>query len=81
MTVKKAYQTELVARGYTADPAQLRAVDALDACAREWARFKEKRSNPLKKLSGILSDRLKNTSLKPPRCARFCLLLPRTIPI
>jgi cell division protein ZapE len=50
MTVKKAYQAELVARGYTADPAQLRAVDALDACAREWARFKEKRSNPLKKL-------------------------------
>ncbi|NMM12576.1 MAG: cell division protein ZapE [Rhodoferax sp.] len=50
MSVKKAYQAELVARGYTADPAQLRAVDALERCAHEWARFKEKRSNTLKKL-------------------------------
>lgn len=50
MSVKKAYQAELVARGYTADPAQLRAVDALERCAHEWAKFKEKRSNTLKKL-------------------------------
>ena len=50
MSVKKAYQAELVARGYTADPAQLRAVDALERCAHEWARFKKKRSNTLKKL-------------------------------
>lgn len=50
MSVKKAYQAELVIRGYTADPAQLRAVEALDACAREWSVFKEKRSNALKKL-------------------------------
>ena len=50
MTVKTAYQAELLARGYTADPAQLRAVQALGACAREWAKFKEKRSNRLKKL-------------------------------
>ncbi|MDO9195572.1 cell division protein ZapE, partial [Rhodoferax sp.] len=33
-----------------ADPAQLRAVDALDRCAQEWALFKERRSNALKKL-------------------------------
>ncbi len=50
MSVLQAYQAELVARGYTADPAQLRAVDALERCAQEWARFKEKRSNVLKKL-------------------------------
>jgi cell division protein ZapE len=50
VSVKKAYQAELVARGYTADPAQLRAVDALERCAHEWAKFKEKRSNTLKKL-------------------------------
>ncbi|MDD2923712.1 cell division protein ZapE [Rhodoferax sp.] len=50
MTVKKIYQAELAARGYNADPAQLRAVQTLDACAREWAHFKEKRSNALKKL-------------------------------
>jgi cell division protein ZapE len=48
--VKEAYEAELVARGYTADPAQLRAVDALERCAQEWAVYKEKRSNPLKKL-------------------------------
>lgn len=50
MKVKEAYEAELVARGYTADPAQLRAVDALERCAQEWAVYKEKRSNPLKKL-------------------------------
>ena len=50
MTVKKAYQAELIARGYTADPAQLRAVEALDVCAQEWSKFKEKRSNAFKKL-------------------------------
>lgn len=50
MSVKEAYQAELVARGYTADPAQLRAVDALERCASEWAIFKGKRSNALKKL-------------------------------
>ncbi|MEI8171065.1 MAG: AFG1/ZapE family ATPase, partial [Rhodoferax sp.] len=50
MNVKEAYQAELVARGYTADPAQLRAVDALDRCAQEWSQFKEKRSNAFKKL-------------------------------
>jgi cell division protein ZapE len=48
--VKLAYEAELKARGYTADPAQLRAVDALERCARQWSAFKEKRSNVLKKL-------------------------------
>jgi cell division protein ZapE len=50
MSVKKAYEAELLARGYTADPAQLRAVEALEACALAWAAFKEKRSNAFKKL-------------------------------
>jgi cell division protein ZapE len=50
LTVKAAYEAELIARGYIADPAQLCAVDALDRCAREWSIFKEKRSNPFKKL-------------------------------
>lgn len=48
--VKLAYEAELRSRGYTADPAQLRAVDALERCSREWSAFKEKRSNALKKL-------------------------------
>ena len=50
MTVKQAYEAELVARGYQSDPAQLRAVDALERCASEWSAFKEQRSNAFKKL-------------------------------
>lgn len=50
MSVRKTYEAELAARGYKADPAQLRAVEALERCAQEWAHFKEKRSNAIKKL-------------------------------
>lgn len=50
MRVRKAYDAELAARGYAPDPAQLRAIDALERCAQEWSVFKEKRSNALKKL-------------------------------
>ncbi len=49
-SVHEAYAAELLARGYQSDPAQLRAVDALERCAREWAGYKEQRSNALKKL-------------------------------
>jgi cell division protein ZapE len=48
--VRAAYEAELVARGYISDPAQLRAVEALERCATEWAEFKEQRSNTFKKL-------------------------------
>ena len=50
LTVRQVYDAELVARGYESDPAQLRAVAALEHCATEWAGFKEKRSNAFKKL-------------------------------
>ena len=50
MSVKKVYEAELKLRGFESDPAQLRAVEALDRCARDWAAFKGKRSNALKKL-------------------------------
>lgn len=50
MSVRSEYASELKTRGYSPDPAQLRAVDALERCATEWAAFKEKRSNSLKKL-------------------------------
>ncbi len=50
MSVKQAYEAELAARGYESDPAQLRAVEALDRCASEWADYKAQRSNALKKL-------------------------------
>ena len=50
LSVKQTYEAELLARGYVGDPAQLRAIEALERCAQEWALFKHKRSNPLKKL-------------------------------
>ena len=50
LSVREVNETELAARGYQSDPAQLRAVQALDRCAREWAQFKEQRSNVFKKL-------------------------------
>ena len=50
LPVRAAYEAELQARGYVSDPAQLRAVAALERCATEWANFKEKRSNTFKKL-------------------------------
>ena len=50
MNVKASYEAELAARGYSADPAQLRAIQALERCAQEWAAFKEMRSNAFKKL-------------------------------
>ena len=50
MTVRQAYEAELVAKGFKSDPAQLRAVDALERCAQEWSVYKAKRSNSFKKL-------------------------------
>jgi cell division protein ZapE len=50
LSVRSAYEAALKERGYTPDPAQLRAVDALERCANEWAHYKSKRSNALKKL-------------------------------
>ena len=48
--VREAYEAELKTRGFQSDPAQLRAVDALQRCADDWAAYKTKRSNSLKKL-------------------------------
>ncbi|BCN39405.1 cell division protein ZapE [Alicycliphilus denitrificans] len=50
MNVRQAYEAELAAKGFKSDPAQLRAVDALERCAQEWGRYKSRRSNALKKL-------------------------------
>ncbi|MDO8277843.1 MAG: cell division protein ZapE [Burkholderiaceae bacterium] len=50
MSVRQIYEAELKTRGYASDPAQLGAIDALERCASEWAHFREKRSNALKKL-------------------------------
>jgi cell division protein ZapE len=49
-TVREVYEAELRERGYRSDPTQLRAVEALDRCAREWAQFQEQGSSVLRKL-------------------------------
>ena len=49
MSVSEQYDKELAQRGYQSDPAQRRAVQALERCANEWAAYKHQRSNALKK--------------------------------
>ncbi len=50
MSVRSTYEAALKERGYTTDPAQQRAIDALERCAAEWATYKQRRSNALKKM-------------------------------
>ncbi len=50
MSVRQLYEQTLKERGYQSDPAQLRAIDALERCEREWADYKARRSNALSKL-------------------------------
>ncbi|MCS4509050.1 cell division protein ZapE [Xylophilus ampelinus] len=52
MNVREAYKAELTARGFQSDPAQLRAVEALQRCADDWSAYKEKRSSALRRLLG-----------------------------
>ena len=49
MSVREVYEEELLKRGYQSDPAQLRAIEALERCAKEWAAYKSKRSGLLAK--------------------------------
>ena len=48
--VRELYAATLAERGYRSDPAQLRAIDALERCEREWADYKARRGNALTKL-------------------------------
>ena len=50
MNVTDLYQQTLAERGYTADPAQLRAVASLQRCQDEWAAYKARRGNALTKM-------------------------------
>jgi len=50
LSVTEAYQRLLTERGYASDPAQLRAVAALQRCQDEWADYKARRSNAVTKL-------------------------------
>ena len=49
MSVRAVYEEELLKRGYQSDPAQLRAIEALERCASEWTAYKSKRSGLLGK--------------------------------
>jgi cell division protein ZapE len=48
--VRELYEAALAERGYRSDPAQRRAIDALERCEREWADYKARRGNALAKL-------------------------------
>jgi cell division protein ZapE len=48
--VKRLYEQALAERGYHSDPAQLRAIVALQRCEDEWAAYKARRRNPITKL-------------------------------
>ena len=50
MGVRRALRATLAERGYDSDPAQLRAVAALERCENEWADYKARRGNALTKL-------------------------------
>ncbi|HEY0858693.1 MAG TPA: cell division protein ZapE [Albitalea sp.] len=54
MAVRELYAATLAERGYTADPAQLRALDALERCESEWLDYKARRSSPLGPLNSLL---------------------------
>ena len=45
MGVRDLYAVTLAERGYTADAAQLQAVDALERCEMEWAAYKARRTS------------------------------------
>ncbi len=50
MAVRELYQRRLAERGYSADAAQLRAIDALERCENEWLDYLRRRSNALTKM-------------------------------
>ena len=50
VTVNELYAQTLVERGYQSDPAQLRAVAALQRCQDEWIAYKSRRTNALTKM-------------------------------
>ena len=50
MSVTAAYEALLAERGYQSDPAQRRAVRALERCRDEWIAYKARRGNTITKL-------------------------------
>lgn len=50
VSVRLLYHAVLAERGYQSDPAQLRAIAALERCENEWVEYKSRRGNALAKL-------------------------------
>jgi Predicted ATPase len=50
VAVRALYEQTLAERGFKADAAQLRAIDALERCENEWIAYKARRSNAIAKL-------------------------------
>ncbi len=50
MAVRELYERRLAERGYSADAAQLRAIDALERCENEWQGYLRRRGNALAKM-------------------------------
>ena len=50
MPVRKLYEQTLAERGYSADAAQLAAIDALERCENEWIAYKSRRRSTLTRL-------------------------------
>jgi len=50
MTVRDTYLEQLKLKGFSSDPAQLRAIDSLTRCEQEWSEYRVRRSNAFKKL-------------------------------
>jgi cell division protein ZapE len=48
--VRELYERTLEERGYRSDPAQLRAIDALERCENEWSDYKARRANAITKM-------------------------------
>jgi len=51
--VRQLYEQTLAERGFHSDPAQQRAVAALERCETEWADYKARRANAIAKLIKI----------------------------
>ncbi|MFM7705178.1 MAG: cell division protein ZapE, partial [Rubrivivax sp.] len=50
MGVRADYEAALAQRGFASDPAQLRAIDALERCANEWIAYKSRRTNAVTRM-------------------------------
>ncbi|HJV72379.1 cell division protein ZapE [Ideonella sp.] len=50
MPVRALYEQTLAERGFASDPAQLRAIAALERCENEWVAYKARRGNALTKM-------------------------------